>query len=224
MRVEQMVLDLAAADPSPARGAARRKAARVDGHGAPARQRDVEAAADGDVAAGGDEAVPRDQLQRGVDGHRLDDAVQVEQHAAWTVEEAAVQTQPLPASRRRRARSRRIVRQERAVAVVPRGLDGCAEGWIDAAGRGRGSPEGDARHAPEERRHDHDLVGMAIDAAELAAGPEAAERLLPLLEQVAGSRRLDGGCAADANAHAHGVELRSVTKHGCRWPESRTTA
>ena len=91
-RIDQVMLDGPAASPRALRLAAGRDPAREQAQRAVARKADDRAAADSHVSAGGDEGIAGSQLQRRIDGQRLDHPVEVEHGARRTRKQASGET------------------------------------------------------------------------------------------------------------------------------------
>src|SRR5438105_2304522 len=103
------MLQDAAAEPATARRSARRHASAPQRDDSAARQADDALAAHGDVAAGGHEAGPGDQIDRFVDRHRLDDAVEVELRAGGPKDDSAEKAHRTPRADDRVADRPRVI-------------------------------------------------------------------------------------------------------------------
>src|SRR6185437_15268698 len=82
------------------------------------READRRSTAYGDVTTGRDEAVARDQLERGVDCQRLDHAVEIERRSRRPREQPPGETKRPPGAVRRGSRRPLVVSEFREVLVV----------------------------------------------------------------------------------------------------------
>ena len=155
-RVDQMVLQLPAAQPASPVGAARRERAAREVDRAATGQRRHDRTARREVAARRHEAFTVEKREGVVDGLPLHHAVQVEPGAARDDERSPVEAHLHPlAARDGDGRGARVVHERREVGVVARGLELRAECRVDeAAGLAR-RRECDVEHLRERLRDAH---------------------------------------------------------------------
>ena len=162
-----------------------------------------------------------EQPERVVDRGRLDDAVQVELHAAAEHEHAPVE---LDVPRRRGVREwclRRL--QAREVAVVPRCLERRPKRRIDEAVRLLARPQRGLDHPREQRRHEA-AAAAGVDGVQLALRAKATEDRVALGEQRPHRCELLGGRPLDEDVTPHrgeAVHVCAVTTEGSAWAGAR---
>src|SRR2546429_3171798 len=158
-RIDQVVLALTPAEPEPVRRAAGRHATVPKRERAAAWKADDRSPADADVTTGRDEAVACEQLQGGVDGEALDDAVEIELRARIAEDERACDANVAPASGDAGGRRTLVDRDVGEVAIVASGFDGRARGRVDETVRPRRRVEGGGGHAHGHLAGGDEFVG-----------------------------------------------------------------
>jgi hypothetical protein len=224
-----MVLQLAAAEPAPVRRAARGDTAGEHPQRPAVREADGGLPAGGDVPARSDEAVARHEVKRRIDCERLHDAVQVEQRPGRSREQPAREPDRPPAAGLRRARRPLVAdRQRGEVPVVAGRLDSAAERRIDEPVRRRRRGKRVTQDGREEPRDDQRPRVLAVDAVQLAVGPEAREGAVPAIEEALDGLELIVAQAADDDVDAHRAERPPLRRHASapaaaiRWRERRS--
>src|SRR5439155_7171939 len=203
-RVDQMMLELAAAQPAALRAPARGEAAGDELHRAAARDRDRQTATRGEVSTGRDVAVAREERERVVDGHRLYDAVQVEESLRRELHAERGRAHLAPAPPRAGAGRARITSANPLEVVVVAGsLNGSADRRIEHAVRRAGEIERRSERAGERRRDADEPALSRVHAVKFALGPKAAEDAVTLVEERAHGLELRGRRAGDDDLAAH---------------------